>query len=79
MQVMRGGVRPGIRAFGLPISDALCGHRQSQNTLPSADRIRLSFEDQWAELKGRRFLTREEVHNEERPFTDPLPGATLPY
>ena len=30
-----------------------------QNRLPSADRIRLSSEDQWAELKGRRFLTQE--------------------
>ena len=59
LQVMRGGVRPGTWAFGLPISDALCGHRQSQNRLPRADRIRLSFEDQWTELKGRWFLTQE--------------------
>ena len=79
LQVTRGRVRPGTWAFGLPISDALCGHRQSQNRLPSADRMRLSFKDQWAELKGRWFLTREEVHSEEGPFTDPLPCATLPY
>lgn len=31
-------------------------------------------------IKGKMiFDSREEVHNEERPFTDPLPGATLPY